>query len=408
MATTAVKELRILLVDDEASVLDHTVAILNSLGYRKIETADNGETALVKLASKTTPFDLIICDLNMPKMNGVEFIRLAKDGAFDGGVILLTGEGRRVLETARKLVAAQNHNILGVLPKPLRPDLLEDLLNSFKPPIEERRPFIPQDPITEAELRACIDREGDELLLVYQPKIHVQSGEVAGVETLARWNHSDRGILGPGAFIPLAEKTGLIDALSHQIYRKAVQQTSSWLAAGIYLKTSINFSIGSFADPDFVNFLVAATEDAGLDPRQLILEVTETQVMTDALDYMEVMMQIRMKNFGLSIDNFGTGNASKAQLEDIPFTELKIDGGYVRGAVTEEHARAILKTSINFGRNLDMETVADGVETQKEWDLVEELGIDYVQGFFCAKPMPNKELLLFLDSWHPPPRRIRT
>ena len=156
------------------------------------------------------------------------------------------------------------------------------------------------------------------------------------------------------------------------------------------------------------DFLHATTEAAGLNPRQLVLELTETQVLTNALEYMEVMMQMRMKNFGLSIDNFGTGNASMDQLQDIPFTELKIDGTIVRGANTDAEAMAVLESSIKFGRNLEMEIVAQGIETQADWDLVEALGVDYIQGFFCAKPMPNDELLRFLDTWQPPPSRIKS
>lgn len=120
------------------------------------------------------------------------------------------------------------------------------------------------------------------------------------------------------------------------------------------------------------------------------------------------MMQMRMKNFGLSIDNFSTGNASMDQLQDIPFTELKIDGTIVRGANTDAEAMAVLESSIKFGRNLEMEIVAQGIETQADWDLVEALGVDYIQGFFCAKPMPNDELLRFLDTWRPPPSRIKS
>ena len=217
MITAAVNQLSILVVDDEPSVLDHTLGVLNKLGYGKIATADNGEMALSNLANKAMPYDLIICDLNMRKMSGIEFIRLAKDSPFEGGIILLSGGDKRMLEAARKLIAAHKHNILGVMAKPVRPDLLEELLNNFNPPVADKRPFVRQKPISEEELRNCVEREGDELLLVYQPIVHLQSGEISGVETLARWNHGSRGILGPGAFVPLAEKTGLIDALTHQI-----------------------------------------------------------------------------------------------------------------------------------------------------------------------------------------------
>lgn len=408
MTTANPKDFKILVVDDEAFTVSLTTRVLNRLGYEKIDTAVNGKVALEKMADSQAAYDLVICDLNMPQMDGVEFMHHIKDNNYQGGIILLSGEDRRMLETAHKLATALNLNVLGKMIKPLRPDLLEEVLASFSPPQQEKRSFIPQQAITEAELRAGIDGDGNELLLVFQPKVHIQSGEVSGVETLARWNHAERGMLGPGAFIPLAEETGLIDALSYQIYEKAVQQTSIWLAEGNYLKTSVNFSIKSFASQEFADFLISTTEAAGLNPRQLILEVTETQLMTDAQDFMDVMLQMRMRKFGLSIDDFGTGNTSIKQLEEIPFTELKIDRAFVNGASSNAESRAIIEASIQFARKLDMEVVAEGVETREDWDLVEELGVDYVQGFFVAKPLPDDELQEFQNSWHPPPSRIKS
>ena len=395
--------INILVVDDEPFIRNLIVRILDKLGYENIDTSSNGKEALGKLISEETAYDVIICDLNMPEMDGVEFMRHAKESDFTGGMILLSGEDNRLLETALDLATSQNLNVLGALPKPVKPDLLEELLNKYKPSVQEKRDFVPQAAISEAELRAGIEgSDSGELMLVYQPKVHMQSGEITGVETLARWKHPERGILGPGAFIPLAEKTGLIDALTHQIYRKAVQQTSDWLLDGIRLRTSVNFSINSFADSNFSDFIISTTEEAGVDPKQLILEVTETQVMTNSFDCLEILMGMRFKKFGLSIDDFGTGNSSMAQLKRIPFTELKVDRAFVHGAVNNTGARAILEASVTLAKNLDMKIVAEGAETREDWDLVEQLGVDYVQGYYCAKPMPNEQLLEFMEKWNGP------
>jgi EAL domain-containing protein (putative c-di-GMP-specific phosphodiesterase class I) len=262
---------------------------------------------------------------------------------------------------------------------------------------------MPQAEISEEELQHGIDNpESGELLLVYQPKVHIQSGEITGVETLARWKHPERGVLGPGAFIPLAERTDKIDALTNQIYRKAVQQTSDWMLDGINLRTSVNFSINSFSDPGFSDFIISTTEEVGVNPTQLILEVTETQVMKNAVDCLEIMMRMRLKKFGLSIDDFGTGNSSMTQLKTIPFTELKVDREFVHGAANNSGAQAILEASVALAKNLQMEIVCEGAETREDWDLVEQLGCDYVQGFYCARPMPNEELLEFIAAWNGP------
>ncbi len=396
-------QLRMLVVDDEAFVLNLSVRILGKLGHEDVITASDGNEALGHLITTEKPFDIIICDLNMPEMDGVEFMRHAAGADFTGGMILLSGEDERMLQTAYDLASAQNLNVLGVIPKPLKPDLLKPMLESFKPRSTEQRHFRPQAGISEEELRSGIeDPQDQQLLLVYQPKVEIQTGKIVGVESLARWAHPERGILGPGAFIPLAEKSAMIDALTNRIFEKAVQQTADWLTDGIDLKTSVNFSINSFANPEFCDFIISTTEKAGVNPSQLMLEVTETQVMNNVVECLEIMMRLRLKKFGLSIDDFGTGNSSMAQLKQIPFTELKIDREFVFGAANNSGARAILEASVVLAKNLKMDTVAEGAETREDWDLVASLGVDMVQGFYCAKPMPDAGLREFIANWNGP------
>lgn len=391
--------LNLLVIDDEEFALNLSVRVLKNIGCDKVITANNGKNAINQIVSTQNQFDIVICDLNMPEMDGVELLRHLADKEFTGGIILLSGEDERMLETARELAKAHSLNILGAIPKPLKPDAIKGLLDTFIP-AEKKKTFQPQAPITEEELRAGI--EGKELQLVYQPKVSIKTGEISGVETLARWNHKERGILGPGAFIPLAEKCGLIDGLTFSIYKKAMHQVGEWLANGIDLNTSVNFSVNTFTLPDFPDFLIQTTQSEGVDPSKVVLEITETQVMENAIDSLEILMRLRMKKFGLSIDDFGTGHSSMEQLKRIPFTELKIDRAFVYGANGNSSARAILESSIVLAKKLKMEIVAEGAETREDWDLVEELGCDYVQGYYTAKPMPSEVLMEFFDKWSGP------
>jgi len=395
-----VSSLRILVIDDEAFVLKLTVRILSKLGLDDVVTASNGLIALAELDNATAPFDVIICDLNMPEMDGIAFMRHAADKGVSAGMILLSGEDERMLETARDLAAAHNLNILGVIPKPLKPDALSSLLNAFQPATAVKQSSWFQEGISETELIDGMD--SDQLLLVYQPKVSIATGAVTGVETLARWLHPDRGLLGPGAFIPLAEETGHIDELTYAIYKKAMQQAGDWLAQGITMKVSVNISVNSFTLPDFTDFLIETAQNEGMDLANVVLEVTETQVMDNALGILETLMRLRMKRFALSIDDFGTGNASMEQLKRIPFSELKIDRAFVYGAAQNAGAKAILESSVTLAKSLKMDIVAEGAENREDWDLLESLGVDTVQGFYCAKPMKNEDFLAFLDTWTGP------
>ncbi len=396
-------DISILLIDDDAFILDLAIRVLSKLGYEKVDTANDGNSALGKLITARPPYDLIICDLNMPEMDGVEFIRHASDYCFTGGLILLSGEDKRILETVTSLARAHKLNVLGSLSKPLLSNDLAKLLNNFEPASKEKSLFVPERSITEAELRNGIRGSSDnQLLLVYQPKVSVKTGEIVGVETLARWWNMNRGVLGPDAFIPLAEELGLISELTNKIYREAVVQAADWEKQGLILRTAINFSVNSFSEPEFCNFIVDIASNHLKNPERIVLEITETQAMTIAVDCLEALMRLRIKRFGVSIDDFGTGNSSLAQLKNIPFTEMKIDRAFVHGAADDPSALAILETSVSLARKLDMEIVAEGAETREDWELVERLGCDYVQGFYCAKPMRNEDFLDFMDNWTGP------
>lgn len=395
--------LSILLVDDEPFILKLVIKVLSELGYQRVETANNGNVALKKLSANNTPYDIIICDLNMPEMDGLEFMRHANDRNFHGGLILLSGEDKRMLETILGLSKSYKLNVLGALEKPLNPARLESLLNDFDPISTETNQLEPQKPITEEELRRGIIGSADnQLRLLYQPKVHVSSGEITGVETLARWWNVERGDLGPETFISLAETTGSIAELTNEIYRRGIMQAAEWAEEGRNIRTALNFSVSSFSKPDFCNFLVDTAAKYEVNPQQIVLEISQIQSTTIPVDCLEALMGMRLKRFGLSIDGFGTGNSSLVQLKNIPFTELKVDSAFVRGATQDASALAILETSISLAKKLEMDIVAEGAETREDWDLVESLGFDYIQGFYCAKPMCNEDLKEFLDSWTGP------
>ena len=391
-------DLHIMLVDDEPSILDLTSRFLEQMGCRKITPCQSGQSALDKYRESKNSFDVIICDLNMPEMNGVELIRHLSEENFHGGIILLSGEDERILETAKDLAKARNLNVLGYISKPFNREALEILLLEYSPQdLKISAPLL--DDISEEELRTGMD--GDELLIAFQAKASLATGEVTGVEALARWNHSERGLLPPYTFIPLAERCQLIDELTYSIYRKTLSQIRIWHEKDIHLKVSINISVNSFTTDGFVDFLIQTAEEYNIDPELIIFEITESQVMENALDCLEMLVQLRMKNFGLSIDDFGTGHSNMVQLKKIPFTELKIDQSFVGGACEDSTARTILESSVDLAKKLKIYTVAEGVETEAELALVKEIGCDQIQGYLIAKPMLADEFEKFFQSWPP-------
>ena len=395
--------LKILVVDDDEFILNLIRITLNSIGYAQVETVNNGYDAIRMLAS-TNEYDIVICDLCMPQLDGVEFIRKANAGGYEGGLIVLSGENDRVLCSAVNLANKYKLNILGALGKPVEKNLLENMISKYEKKVKvssSSNGF--SDAITKKELEDGI-AAGDDgpIEMFYQPKINIRTGAIAGVEALARWRHQDRGLLAPYAFIPLAESLGLIDDLTRVVFRKAVRQTMIWHREGSRLVTAINFSVNSFADPTLADYIFDVMDEFGAVPELINIEVTETEAMNSEVDCLESLIRLRLHHFELSIDDFGTGNSSLSQLRRIPFTELKIDREFVNGAANNTEAIAMLESSINLAKKLGMDVVAEGAETREDWDLVERLGCDFVQGYYCAKPMDIENFYRFLLDWDGP------
>jgi EAL domain-containing protein (putative c-di-GMP-specific phosphodiesterase class I) len=401
----SVKATRILVVDDSPPSLARTVDALQSLGYTKIVTASDGEVATGLLIAMEKPFEIILCSLNMAQMDGAEFIRQAHQSDYKGALILLSDGDSSLLMSAMNLAKTYEFPVLGSLLKPANAQQLQPLLDKHSP--TNRMPVVNHmETLTEPELRAAIEGQADvpQLVLHYQPKVSTKTEAIVGVETLARWQHPVRGLLGPGAFIPLAEKMGLMDQLSVAIYRKAVIQTARWNAMGMALKNSINLSINSFRLEEFSKHILQLGEQYGIPNGQLILEVSESQVMRNTTDCLEMLMRLRLNKFSLSIDDFGTGNSSLQELQNLPFNELKIDRQFAHGVAQSSSQRAILETSIGLARKLNMTIVAEGVEKREDWDVVASLGVDQVQGYYCAKPMPADMFESFYRNWKGPHR----
>jgi len=393
-----VKDIHIMVVDDEPSILELAQRHLENMGYSNITICLGGQVGLEAYKASTNPVDIIISDLNMPEMNGVEFLRHLSEADYSGGVILFSAEDERILEVAKDLAKARNLNVLGYIPKPFKRKALEPLISGYTPhfSVTENTSSPLLDEITEEELRAGIN--GDELRVAFQAKTAIATDKVIGVEALARWNHSERGMLPPQTFISLAERCQLIDELTYSMYRKTLSQVREWLDKDIILEVSINISVNSFTSDGFVDFLINTAEEYNVNPEMIILEITESQLMDNMLECLEKLIQLRMSNFGLSIDDFGTGHSNMSQLKQAPFTELKIDRAFVNGASEDATARSIFESSVNLAKKLNMSTVAEGVETKEDMALVKELGCDQIQGFYKAKPMFADEFEKFVHS----------
>ena len=255
-----------------------------------------------------------------------------------------------------------------------------------------------------AELRGAIER--GELVLAYQPKAELRTGRIVGVEALARWEHPELGTVDPVEFVPIAEQTGLIIALTTSVLGTALERVAAWRALGHDLTIAVNLSARSFLDARLAEEIPQLLAAHDLPPACLELEITESMLMHDPERARETLERLAAIGVGLSVDDFGTGYSSLAHLKRLPVDTIKIDKSFVLDMDEDEADEAIVRSTIELAHNLGLRVVAEGVESAATWLRLAALGCDLAQGFHLARPLPADAVLALLESERPVQLRL--
>jgi diguanylate cyclase (GGDEF)-like protein/PAS domain S-box-containing protein len=237
--------------------------------------------------------------------------------------------------------------------------------------------------------RAISERE---LILHYQPKLDVRSGELAGIEALTRWQHPTRGLIPPGDFVPAAEKTALIQPLTRYVLDEALGQVARWDAEGHALNVAVNLSMRNLHDPTLPEQVARLLQKWELPGHRLTLEITESAIVSDPVRTADVIRRLKELGVGIAIDDFGTGYTSLAYLARLAITELKVDRSFVQDMQSDTDDAAIVRSIITLGHDLGLEVVAEGVESKATYDQLALLGCDTIQGYWLSRPLPPREL----------------
>jgi EAL domain-containing protein (putative c-di-GMP-specific phosphodiesterase class I)/FixJ family two-component response regulator len=380
----------VLLVDDSAAQRAYAVALCHELGIPEVREASNGQEALALLAALTTPPDLLIIDLEMPTMDGPELLTRLRERGIESPIIVASSRERSLLHSVQDMGGGMGLCLLGALQKPLRLEALSDMLRNWDSVVDKRKQAKRTLPVDPEALRTGIDR--GEIVVHYQPQIAVHTGEVHGVEALARWNHPTLGLVHPDHFIPMAEEHGLIHKLTLQVMNAAMLQTAMWNAQGMDLSIAINLSPLLLDRPDLLQEISGLQQCYDLRAERVVLEITETSLLRDLSVALAVLTRLRIRGFGLSLDDYGIGFSSMQQLARIPFTELKIDRSFVHGVHERESVQVMLRSALEMAKRLGLNTVAEGVESIQDLWLLQEYGCNFVQGWLMGKAMPAAEL----------------
>lgn len=399
---------KLLILDDDALIARTISVIGESAGFTTKMTT--GAEEFFRLLDDWGPSHIAL-DLIMPDMDGVEVLVELARRECHARILITSGVGSRVLDAARRSALEHGLTIAGVVSKPFSPGELREILTdtgASEDVVIEADPH--PDParrrfeISPEELELGLDRE--QLELVYQPKVHCADSGLAGFEALVRWRCPERGLVPPNLFIPVAESSGLIARLTRQVIVQAIdwfandlRQCSAlgdnpWHAALVdKLTLSINLSAGSLDDAEFIEFVHERCQRAGIDPDNLVFELTETSAMEDPVGSLDLLTRLRMKGFQLSIDDFGTGYSSMLQLVRLPFSEVKVDKSFVMSAPRSDESRAVIRSIVELGHSLGLRATAEGVEDLDTLEYLKEIGCDLAQGYLISRPLPASQAL---------------
>lgn len=394
-----ITELNVLIVEDDEFQRGIIASILASLGIALVSQAENGRRALEIIHGASRPIDVALCDLNMPEMDGMEFLRHLGEEHQSISVIITSALDSNLLASVGRMTKLYGINLLGVMGKPILLANLEALLSKHgSAPPKVGNP--PKRSFSLDEILRGI--EADQFEPYFQPKVDLKTGRLVGAEALARWMHPEHGVVGPDEFIPHLERSGSIDDLTFLILEKSAAACRSFHEDGHLLTVSVNLSLVSLSDTSVADRITRTIRRSGIEPHYLVLEITESAAMTNVAQALENLARLCMNGFALSIDDYGTGSSNMEQLTRIAFSELKIDQSFVKGFSENRALRIVVESSIDMAHKLHVTSVAEGVESRQDWDALKAAGCVVAQGYFIAQPMDAKTFAEFAANYQPP------
>ncbi|MCR9136595.1 MAG: EAL domain-containing response regulator [Alphaproteobacteria bacterium] len=382
----------ILVVDDDPTQILILSGYFHSLRAASVLEANSAKDALMVLKQPDQAVDLIVSDLMMPDMDGIELLRELRAVNYQGKLALISSLDQAMINSARKLGEMHGLNIIGTCRKPLRKASLDSV---FLIPESPRGKFdvVPDMDVTAERIRSGL--ESGAFRPYYQPKVDIQQKRIVGAEALVRWCDPAAGVLSPADFLPVVESENLTNELTFDLMTSIFRDIVSWKHQGLNIKTSINVTAHEIAILEFPDIVGRLLRENDVLPTEIGIEITENAVVEFNTNSLEVLSRLRLMGMEIAIDDFGTGFANIKALKEFPYTELKIDQSFIRGMTKDPFCQETVRAAVTLGRQMNMRLLAEGIETIDEWEFVKQRGVDEAQGFLFAKPMPVESFVPF-------------
>ncbi len=376
---------RLLIIDGELSVCNQISNAAKECGFDVFVVHDgDGFRSTVS----TQPPSALVLDLGLSGEDGISMLSFLAERNFRVPIVLMSNLDARVLGTAERIAKARGLSVVGTLRKPFTIADLERTLDA----LGRQCPVFTVDEFRNALLE-------DQLTIHYQPIVDIRNKTtptIKSCEALVRWNHPRHGLLPPRDFIPFVETSDLIVDLTLFVLDGALRQVSRWQEGGYELPVSVNVPVSFLSQDSLPVWMTMVLQKHSVSASDLILEITERDVVSDVNQVMETLIRLRLLGIRLSIDDFGIGHSSLRQLQQMPFSDVKIDRSFISELPSQSDARDIVRSTIDLAHRLGLNVCAEGVETEAALNILHDMGCERAQGFYFWKPVDADELLPLL------------
>jgi len=385
--------LNVLVIDDSPSVASFCEQLLRM--HYQLPNILQAYSALdaIKLIQNNKKINLLIVDLNMPGMDGIELITFLNKLNYKGYVVIVSGTASHIIQSVEKLALKHGLNLLGAIQKPVCREAFDNLFTKLT--LKTKKNSSNVDSLKIYEIIRAVNNK--EVKVFYQPLVNMDSNTIHSMEALCRINHPTKGLIQPDLFIDIAEQSELIYHLTFQVIHKALSDFSKWLKNKNTFKLSLNISPALFSNEHFYQELLSACDTHNIAYHKICIEITENILEKSDKRELEVLSRLALKGFTLSLDDFGTGHASIERLYNLPFQQIKIDKSIFLSS--ETNCANIIATTAAMTNKLNMTLVIEGVETYKHWGTAKHNGGDIAQGFYISKPLIAEKVEKWLENW---------
>lgn len=381
------ESMNILLVDDHPIETFTMRSKLRKLGYERVATALGGLDAIEQCQSND--FDIVICDLDMPGMDGLAFLRHLHEQEFKGGVCIASGKDDDIKDIASSMCSSFGFAFVKKLSKPISTENLAQLIRLYanNPHVQMPKNTGFKAKFNEKEISQAF--ETSQLKVYYQPQYELATGEMIGCEALVRWHHPELGVLTPYVFLQQLTNAGRLDDLFYYVLERVlVDMQQNFMPHHV----SVNVSHDSFKETEFSQSVLDMCHEHRIEPERLTIELLETGELDTSSSTMENFARLKINGMSLAVDDFGTGHSSLLKLASLPFNEVKIDRAFIQKCLVDDRCKSIVTTTAALANSVGASIVAEGIEDQETLAYLKSIGITYGQGYYFSKPVPLEEL----------------